>query len=173
MRNGKIVQKFGEYFVALIFENLGYSVDIIDAEGIDLMCYSENVSYGVSVKTRNIEQNPNYSINLTWNDIVYAYEQTKLRYGMDVLYAFVISELERINVVIFTQQYMFEHYFMKKKINNIDEYMERFPNKPDKKNKMTGSTQGIDTGDRAKSEWKQLYENKVDGILFAAVYDNS
>ena len=172
MRNEKIVQKFGEHFVALIFENLGYSVDVIDAEGIDLMCYSECVSYGVSVKTRNIQQNSNNSINLTWNDIVYSYEQTKLRSGEDVLYAFVISDLERISVFIFTQQYMFEHYFVKKKIKNIDEYMGAFTNKPNKKDKATGSTQGIDNGDRAKSKWKQLYENKVDGIIFAAAYDN-
>lgn len=57
MRQSESVGKFGEYFVALMFQNWGFETDMVDAEGIDLMCYrnleSKNEKYGVSVKTRN------------------------------------------------------------------------------------------------------------------------
>ena len=167
MRSKEIIHRFGEHFITLIFHNLGFETDIIDADGIDLMCYKkdEEVCYGVSVKTRNIEFNSNNSINLTWNDIVYADKQTKLRGGKETLYAFVITELKKINVFIFTQEYMFEHYFEKKGVKNINEYKEIFPEK------MPGSTQGIDTGIKAKDSWRILYKNNERGVIFAGTYN--
>lgn len=172
MRNGEIVHRFGEHFIALIFDNLGFEADIVDADGIDLMCYKngEDLCYGVSVKTRNIEFNSNNSINLSWKDIVYADEQTKLRAGKEPLYAFVITELSEVNVFVFTQAYMFEHYFAKKRIKNISEYKKKFPTKPTKENKMPGSTQGIDTGRKVIDSWGTLYQNKTKGIIFAGTY---
>ena len=42
MRKSEIVGKFGETFVASLLYNLGYKVDMIDENGIDLACYKEN-----------------------------------------------------------------------------------------------------------------------------------
>ena len=163
MRDNEITQKFGEHLVALIFHNLGYEADIVDANGIDLMCYNKSYSqsYGVSVKTRNIEFNYNSGINLNWKDFVYADEETKLRGGKQTLYAFVICKLSAIYVFIFTQEYLFKHYL---KMNCIEEYKTSFPDA-----KISGSTKTITL--KNKDEWQQLYENKEEGVVFAGKYN--
>ena len=96
MRKSEIVGKFGETFVASLLYNLGYKVDMIDENGIDLACYKENKKYGVSVKSRNIQFNTNNSINLTFNDIVHTYNESKLR-DLEPAYAFVVANLSRID----------------------------------------------------------------------------
>ena len=42
MRKKEIVGEFGEAFIAQTMQNLGYEVDRLDAEGIDLAAYSDN-----------------------------------------------------------------------------------------------------------------------------------
>ncbi|MGN0168086.1 MAG: hypothetical protein ACI4AB_08595 [Acetatifactor sp.] len=44
MRKKEIVKEFGEAFVAQTMQNLGYEVDRLDAEGIDLAAYAFVIS---------------------------------------------------------------------------------------------------------------------------------
>lgn len=67
MRENEIIKSFGETFVATIFDNMGYEVDIVDAEGIDLACYRKGKrdrGYGVSVKTRNTQNHESFLLGL-------------------------------------------------------------------------------------------------------------
>ena len=170
MIDTKIVQEFGETFITLFFLNREYRTDIVDAEGIDLMCYKEEsgLCYGVSVKTRNVQKDkPNKSINLKWNDIVCAYKETKLRNDNATLcYAFVISkankkETEEIVVFICTQEFIFQE----KSIENIEEYKKRYPNK-----EVSGATKSIAIDENAQKRWIELYKNHKEGVIFAGTY---
>ena len=160
MRSTEIVKEFGEAFVASLFHDLGYKVDIIDEKGIDLTCYNENNKYGVSVKTRNIQFGKNESINLKYNDIVYTYNESKLR-DLEPAYAFVVADLSRIDVLIVTQKYIFEN--MCSNIDDINDYMDKYANKND-----SGSTKSISISSASKNTWKSLLGK--DGVIFANTY---
>ena len=160
MRSTEIVKGFGETFVASLFYDLGYKVDMIDEEGIDLTCYKENNKYGVSVKTRNIQFGKNGSINLKYNDIVYTYNESKLR-GLEPAYAFVVADLSRIDILIVTQEYVFENMCLN--VDSINDYMDKYTDKND-----SGSTKSISTSLASKNTWKSLLGKK--GVIFANTY---
>jgi|GEM_PF-4515589 len=163
MRKSEIVGKFGETFVASLLYNLGYKVDMIDENGIDLACYKENKKYGVSVKSRNIQFNTNNSINLTFNDIIHTYNESKLR-DLEPVYAFVVADLSRIDVLIVTQEYVFENMFSSvDNVNNINEYMDKYTSK-----KESGSTKSVSTTLASKNDWKSLLGKH--GVIFANCY---
>lgn len=163
MRKSEIVGKFGEAFVASLLYDLGYKVDMIDENGIDLACYKENKKYGVSVKSRNIQFNINNSINLTFNDIIHTYNESKLR-DLEPVYAFVVADLSRIDVLIVTQEYVFENMFSSvDNVHNINEYMDKYTSKKD-----SGSTKSISTTLASKNDWKSLLGKH--GVIFANCY---
>lgn len=163
MRKSEIVGKYGEAFVASLFYDLGYKVDMIDENGIDLTCYKENKKYGVSVKSRNIQFGKNDSINLTFNDIIHTYNESKLR-DLEPAYAFVVADLSRIDVLIVTQEYVFENMFSSgDNAYNINNYMEEYTNKKD-----SGSTKSISTTLTSKKGWKSLLGER--GVIFTNCY---
>lgn len=170
MRNTEIVGKFGELFVAALFRNMEYEVDLIDAEGIDLVCYDNkdsNIKYGVSVKTRRAKNENgkiNYSINIDYNDIVYTYKKSKDIRGVIPAYAFVVVDLKRIDVLIVTQDYVFKrNLFNSIVFNNIDEYMSKYKSKKD-----SGSKQCISIAKSSRDGWKTLKDEP--GVIFTASY---
>lgn len=163
MRKSEIVGKFGEAFVASLFYDLGYKVDMIDENGIDLTCYKENKKYGISVKSRNIQFGKNDSINLTFNDIIHTYNESKLR-DLEPAYAFVVADLSRIDVLIVTQEYVFENMFSSiDNVHNINEYMDKYTSKKD-----SGSTKSVSTTFASKNGWKSLLGKH--GVIFANYY---
>lgn len=163
MLERKLRGKVGEFFVGSIFDNLGFEVDIIDGKGIDLACYKDDIKYGISVKTRNIEEVENNNLNLGYNDIVYAYDESKKR-GLSPLYAILFYDLSRIDVLIMTQEYTFMNYFSKKDgIGNIEDYKKVYPHK-----NVIGATKFIGTSLKARENWKFLKDEE--GIIFTASY---
>lgn len=166
MRKEQIIKNYGESFVAMMFANWGYESDIIDAEGIDLMCYkeiSDNTykKYGVSVKTRDPYTKKNNSLNLTWNDLALADSQTKIRDG-ELLYAIVWYSIERVDVVILSQEYVLNSFGY----SDIESYKEMFPEK-----KMNGSTKSISTTLSNRNSWLDMYKNGMSGVIYAARFD--
>lgn len=156
-----IVGNFGESFIAHLFHSLGYTaVDVIDAKGIDLACYSADTSYGISVKCRNIQFTKNESINLTYNDIVYTYDESVQR-KLTPAYAFLMADLQRIDVLIVTQEFTFS--CLQKDAFTIDEYKNRYVDKQASK-----STKSISTSLSAREKWKTLKGQP--GVIFTASY---
>lgn len=163
MRNSEIIGKFGEIFTASLFYDLGYTVDMIDAQGIDLICYKDDKRYGVSVKSRNIQFGENKSINLTYNDITYTNDESKIR-GAEPAYAFVVSNLSRIDVLVVTQTYVFENMFSSyDNVYNIDDYKGMYTNKKD-----SGATKSISIAPASKNNWKNLLGES--GVIFTNCY---
>ncbi len=159
MRKTEIVKEFGESFVAITMQNLGYEVDRLDSEGIDLAAYSnDGEKYGISVKSRCIQENKNDSINLTYNDLSYTYEQSKKR-GIVPAYAFVISKNDRIDLFIATQAYVCENYLG---IDTIENYMELFTSKKD-----SGNTKSFNTSLKSREKWRTI-EFGEEGVIYTA-----
>ena len=128
MLNNEIIKEFGEAFISSLLYNKGFKVDRINDEGIDITCYKDEQRYGISVKSRNLIRRNN-TINLTYNDIVYTYDNSLLR-KLTPAYAFITSTLERIDVLIVTQKYVFENYV---NIESIEKYKSAYKSKNDKK----------------------------------------
>lgn len=165
MRKEQIIKNYGESFVAMMFANWGYESDIIDANGIDLMCYKEisdnyYKKYGISVKTRDPYMKKNDSLNLTWNDLVLADSQAKLRDG-ELLYAIVWYSINRVDVVIFSQKYVLDSFGY----SDIESYKEEFPEKTE------GSTKSISTSLAKRNLWLDMYKNGIPGVMYAARFD--
>ena len=157
MRKKEIVGEFGEAFIAQTMQNLGYEVDRLDAEGIDLAAYSEDgKKYGISVKSRCIQEKNNDGINLTYNDLSYTYEQS-LKRGITPSYAFIVHKNDRIDIFIATQEVVCKQYLG---IPNIQEYMNTFQSKKD-----TGSTKSFSTSLKSREKWGAT---TGDGIIYTA-----
>ena len=157
MRKKEIVGEFGEAFIAQTMQNLGYEVDRLDAEGIDLAAYSDNgKKYGISVKSRCIQEKNNDSINLTYNDLSYTYEQSVKR-GIIPSYAFIIHRNERIDIFIATQEAVCKQYLG---VSDIKEYMNIYQSKKD-----TGSTKYFSTSLKSREKWG---ETNGEGIIYTA-----
>lgn len=153
MRKKEIVKEFGEAFVAQTMQNLGYEVDRLDAEGIDLAAYAKDGKrYGISVKSRCIQEKNNDSINLTYNDLCYTYEQSVKR-GIIPAYAFVISKRDRIDLLIATQSYVCKQYLG---IEDIKEYMSQYKSKKD-----AGSTKSFNTSLKSREKWSMLSKEEI------------
>lgn len=170
MRKNEIIKNYGESFVAMMFTNWGYESDIIDAEGIDLMCYKEisdnsYKKYGISVKTRDPYDKMNNSLNLTWNDLVLADKQAKVRDG-ELLYAIVWYSIDRVDVVVFSQEYVLKKFGY----SDIEGYKKDFPKKP-KPKESNGSTKSISTNLNARNSWLNMYKEGEPGVIYAARFD--
>ena len=158
MRKTKIVGEFGEIFVAQTMQNLGFEVDRLDAEGIDLAAYAKDgQKYGISVKSRCIQDKPNDSINLTYNDLTYTYEQAKMIRDLEPAYAFIVHSNNRIDLLIATQDYICQHYLG---ITSIVEYQNTFTSKKD-----AGSTKSFNISLKSREKWRALQDN---GIIYSA-----
>lgn len=178
MRNTEIVKGFGESFAAYLFYKMGYEVDFLDAEGIDLACYKKDesgISYGVSVKTRNIKpkgdestKDNNHSFNIKYNDIVYTYEQSEIRH-LEPAYALVVADLKKIDVLIVTQEYAFKKLFNVRfdapTIANIDDYKKRYTSKND-----NGAERHISIAQSSRKLWKERKDDE--GVIFTASYSS-
>lgn len=160
-----IVKEFGEAYISLLMYNLGFKVDRLDEKGIDLACYKDNYKYGVSVKARNIHFTDNKNVQLEYNDIVYTYDESKIR-GLVPAYAFVIASVERIDIFIFTHEYMFKKYFSndKKGIRDIYYYKSFYSSRKDK-----GSAKHIPISFKAREHWKTISDEE--GVIFTASYN--
>ena len=160
MRQTEAVGKFGEYFVTMTLQNLGYETDRIDAAGIDLMAYRKGRSaierYGLSVKTRNAYHQPNSNLRLQWNDIVYTHEQASLRGGIPA-YAVVWNTETRMDVLIMTQEYLLKD----RGYESIESFRSANPGE--------GSVY-FRASEKNRDEWIRLYRNHTPGILYAARY---
>jgi len=157
MRKREIVKEFGESYVAQTMLNLGYEVDRLDAEGIDLAAYKDEKKYGISVKSRCIQHNKNDSVNLNYNDICYTYLQSVKR-GVIPAYAFIIHSNERIDLLVVTQEYVFKHYLG---VESIEKYMQTYESKKD-----SGSTKSISTSLNSRENWSK--QDADAGVIFAA-----
>lgn len=154
MRAKEIVKGFGEYYVAQVLQNLGFEVDILDAEGIDLAAYKGEQRYGISVKSRCVHTSPNNTINLTYNDLHHTYEQSNRR-GLMPAYAFVINTNEKIDILISTQESTCLNHLG---VESLTEYLNTFSSKKD-----SGSTKSINISEKSRSEWKNL---GYDGLIY-------
>lgn len=160
-----IVGDFGEAFIAALFYSLGYKVDIVNAMGIDLTAYKDKLKLGISVKSRNIQFNPNKSISLKYNDIVYTYDESKLRsIDMEPSYAFVVADLERIDILVVTQKYLFDNLVSPKcPIKDIVHYKNMYENK-----EVSGSTKSVSISKTAREKWLKL--EGEEGVIFVGTY---
>lgn len=155
MRKTAIVGEFGEIFTMQTLFNEGFEVDRLDAEGIDIAAYfDEGKGYGISVKTRCIQNKKNDSINLKYNDLCYTYDQSKKR-GIIPAYAFVIESNDRIDLLIATQEYICKNYLG---IEDIREYKNMYSSSKD-----AGSTKSINTSEKYRNRWCELCE---EGIIY-------
>lgn len=155
MRKTAIVGEFGEIFTMQTLFNEGYEVDRLDAEGIDVAAYfDEGIGYGISVKTRCIQNTKNDSINLKYNDISYTYDQSKKR-GLIPAYAFVIGSNERIDLLIATQEYICKKYLG---IEDVREYKKQYSSSKD-----SGSTKSFNTSKKNRDRWCEL---KEEGVIY-------
>lgn len=102
---------------------------------------------------------------LKYNDIVYTYEESKVR-GVIPAYAFVITTIERIDIFIFTQDYMFRKYFSNdtKGIRDIYGCIDFYSSKKD-----SGSSKSISISLTARDHWKTISDE--DGVIFTASYN--
>ena len=157
MRKTEIVGEFGEIFIAQTMQNLGYEVDRLDAEGIDLAAYSnDGTRYGISVKSRCIQEKNNDGINLTYNDLTYTYNQSRKR-GIIPAYAFIIHKNDRIDMFIATQEFICKNYLG---IDSIETYMETFTSKKD-----SGSTKSFSTSLKSREKWRHTNN---EGVIYTA-----
>ena len=153
MRRKEIVGEFGEAFIAQTMQNLGYEVDRLDAEGIDLAAYSnDGKRYGISVKSRCIQEKNNDGINLTYNDLSYTYEQSKKR-GIIPAYAFIVHKNDRIDLFIATQRFVCTQYLG---IESIEKYKEVFTSKKD-----SGSTKSFNISLKSREKWRKTDNAEV------------
>jgi len=115
----KLVGNFGEYYSAMCFLDAGFNVDLIDSNGIDLMCYDENSDkvYGVSVKSRYVTGKVNNSLLLRDKDIKYCHDEAVLRHAAPAFAILVISE-DRIDIAAIT----FEELLQLHGYNSYEEY---------------------------------------------------
>lgn len=158
MRKTKIVGEFGEIFIAQTMLNLGFEVDRLDAEGIDLAAYSKDgQKLGISVKSRCVQDKPNNSINLTYNDLTYTYEQAKNIRDLEPAYAVIVHSNDRIDLLIATQDYICQHHLG---ITSIEEYQNTFTSKKDE-----GSTKSFNISLKSREKWRALQDN---GIIYSA-----
>lgn len=161
MKKNTIVQNFGEYFTISVFYNLGFAVDLVDEEGIDVVCYNDDVRYGVSVKCRNIQFSKNDSINLKHKDIIYTNEQSQIR-NVEPAYAFIVQDLDRIDVLIATQEYVLTNLLNHgEDINTIQEYLNAYPD-------IEGPTKSVSITLSSKESWKNL--KNTPGVIFTSSY---
>ena len=160
MRQSEAVGKFGEYFITMMLQNFSYETDLVDAAGIDLMAYRKKPDsferYGISVKTRNAYDQPNNSLLLKWNDVVYTHEQSVLR-GAIPAYAIVWNSNNRIDILIITHDYLLK----KRGYESIDD----FRTQSTKQNTLS-----VSTSQKSRDEWILMYQNKTPGVIFAAKY---
>jgi hypothetical protein len=157
MRKKEIVGEFGEAFVAQTLQNLGFEVDRLDAEGIDLAAYSnDGKKFGISVKSRCIQDKNNDGINLTFNDLCYTYEQSVKR-GIVPAYAFIVHKNNRIDLFIATQELVCKQYLG---IDAITVYMQTYSSKKD-----LGSTKSFSTSLKSREKWRVTTDP---GVIYTA-----
>lgn len=163
MLKNDIVGNFGEAFIASLFYSLGFEVDIVNATGIDLAAYKDDMKLGISVKSRNIQFGPNDSILLNYNDIVYTHSESELR-NIQPAYAFIVTELNRIDILVVTQEYLFKNLISKNNpIKDIEHYKSIYSDK-----KVSGSSKSVTTSKTAKENWSKL--NGENGVIFVGTY---
>ena len=157
MRKKEIARAFGEVFVAQTLMNLGYEVDFLDAEGIDLAAYMDDGNrYGIIVKSISTQEKDHESIALTYHDLAYTYGQSVKR-GLVPAYAFIVHKNERIDLLIATQGFILIQFLG---VTDIHEYMEIYDS-----HNASGSTKYLDTSLKSRECWGTLDE---DGIIYAA-----
>lgn len=157
MRKKEIIGEFGEAVIAQTMQNLGYEVDRLDADGIDLAAYSKDgKKYGISVKSRCIQEKTNDSINLTYNDLCYTYEQS-LKRGLTPSYAFIVHKNDRIDIFIATQEIVCKEYL---DVTDIQGYIHTYQSRKD-----IGSTKFFSTSLKSREKWGAI---TGEGIIYTA-----
>ena len=162
MRETEIIKEVGEAIISWSLFNENYTVDRLDAKGIVIAAYSnnkKNEKFGISVKTRNVESNENNSIVLNQKDLIYTDEEAKLR-ELTPAFAFVVTSLKRIDILIVTYTYAFENWFAKGTCYENGDEVSDFIKRCKAADKCSKS---VPISDKVRENWKNFEVG--DGVI--------